>query len=93
MKVSKCSESKAEPKLLTFEQIKEQEGVYYSQNFASTSTRLIVIKPYCGKDTHAILYYAPDKKQVLSENTGWDSFKFIRTNETLCMEVRPWPRS
>jgi hypothetical protein len=41
------------------------------------------------KDTHAILYYAPDEKQVLSENTGWDSFKFIRTNETLCMEVRP----
>jgi hypothetical protein len=69
MKVSKCSESKASPvELLTFEQIKEQEGVYSSPDFCCPeSTRLIVVTKDGLKDSYAILYY--DGTELRSSHT------------------------
>lgn len=82
MKVAKCCESK-EPELLTFEQIKEREGVY--QIDGHPTMRLIVVGG--GMFDPEVLWFSPGVGRL--QSTGvWEGHKFLRTSETLCVGLK-----
>lgn len=88
MKVFRCKEEAQKDNKfpLSFDELKESEdGVYESNASLNPSSRLIVLRRYNRKDP-IVLYYACDDGLVVA--TGWDDYRFRRTDEVVCMEIK-----
>lgn len=88
MKVYPCSQEfpeKKEPKTLTWEEIKREEGVYARSGKDDYDYKLVVLK--FGSTTSVLFSYG-DRLEPTSE-IGWSDMIFIRLeNAKVCFEIR-----
>lgn len=88
MQISQCSHKVVELKEefpLTFDDIQKEEGIYLPQYHSSAHPlRLVVVKT---SSITVVLYL---NRAVLqpADSVLWTNYKFRKTNETLCMEVK-----
>ena len=82
MKVSKCGREKTAPKELTWNEMVLNEGVYRSSPFGE-ATFIVVGR----EGNRCVLFFAADTLELAE--AGWVRDKFVRTNETVCFELKP----
>ncbi len=87
MRVSKCCEEKKmeQPVELSFEEIKEHEGVYRAVNGEGGSDSRFVVFRGLGV-APAVLWC--NNKAAEPAQSCWSRYKFIKTNETVCFEIK-----
>lgn len=91
MKIYKCgSDQKAVEFPLSFSDIKSGEGVYQPNHSGSSGkTRLLVIRYQGAAVPTSVLYFDGCDQIEPANEASWMAIKFRRTEERICLEVRP----
>lgn len=89
MKVSKCSEKVnkvVEDKSVSYAQMMSKEGIYREDLAADTNAIRFVVIRNATEAICILVYSSGDYVEALS-TTSWAMSRFIKTDETLCMEI------
>jgi len=87
VKVKSCSakeSTKKDPQLLSFNRMKDNEGIYSSPRY---TTKFVVLKDPTAKNAVVLSYYNNELKVCNAE--GWQGRSFARCDdEEVCFEIR-----
>jgi len=91
VKVKSCSAKetvKTEPKRLSFEEIKKEEGIYHPHE-AGGGIRVIVLAADDGEETAVLFYSSYGNCLQAAEHKYWKGSEFIKCeDEEVCFEIR-----